>query len=49
MAKYKIVCKYKKYYVYSDDNQLILMTSQKNIADQYKNTQKKEEILKKNS
>jgi hypothetical protein len=47
MAKYKIVCKYRKYYVYSEAGQLIFMTSQKSLADEYKKIEKTQEILKK--
>lgn len=47
MAEFKVVSKYRKYHVYSNTGQLIMLTTQKSIADRYKNNEKLEDFLKK--
>jgi hypothetical protein len=47
MAEFEVVRKYQKYHVYSNTGQLIMLTTQKKIADQYKNSEKLEDLLKK--
>lgn len=47
MAEFEIVSKYRKYQVYSNTGQLIMLTTQKKIANQYKDIEKLEDLLKK--